>query len=41
MANAIYVLQEGRITEQGSHQDLVEQGGEYARLFKLQAEGYQ
>jgi hypothetical protein len=27
--------------EEGSHEDLMQQKGEYARLFSLQASGYQ
>ena len=40
MADHIIVLEEGRITEQGSHDQLMEAGGTYAHLFGLQAEGY-
>ena len=40
-ADRIVVLSEGRIVEQGSHDTLLAAGGEYARLFSLQAEGYQ
>ncbi len=40
MADRIYVLQDGEIAEQGSHADLLELGGTYARLFSLQAESY-
>ncbi|MBA2813237.1 ABC transporter ATP-binding protein [Streptomyces sp. KM273126] len=40
-ADVIAVLQNGRITETGPHQDLVHRGGAYARLFRLQASGYQ
>ena len=36
----IFVLREGRIPESGRHQELVQRGGIYARLFSLQAEGY-
>jgi ATP-binding cassette subfamily B protein len=41
MADRIVVLEDGRITELGSHQELIALGGTYARLFNLQAEGYQ
>ena len=40
MADRILVLKDGRIREQGTHEDLVELGGQYAELFELQAAGY-
>jgi ATP-binding cassette, subfamily B, bacterial len=40
-ADLIAVLDEGRIIEQGTHDTLLEAGGRYARLFRLQAAGYQ
>lgn len=40
LANKILVLNDGHIIEQGTHKELIEQNGEYARLFKLQAEKY-
>ncbi|MGA1071667.1 MAG: ABC transporter ATP-binding protein [Pseudohongiellaceae bacterium] len=40
-ADHIIVLEKARIMEQGSHEELLELGGQYAALFKLQAEGYQ
>ncbi len=36
----IYVLHEGRLVEQGSHDELMARGGRYAELFTLQASGY-
>ncbi len=40
MADRIVVIESGRITETGSHGELLALGGTYARLFNLQAEGY-
>ena len=40
MAERILVLEQGQITEQGSHEELVAKGGTYAELFRLQAAGY-
>lgn len=37
----IYVINEGKIVEAGSHDELMKQEGEYASLFRLQAKGYQ
>ncbi|MEV4132168.1 ATP-binding cassette domain-containing protein [Dactylosporangium sp. NPDC049742] len=39
-ADTIVVLAGGRVTERGTHADLVAADGEYARLFRLQAAGY-
>jgi ATP-binding cassette subfamily B protein len=40
MADRIFVIEQGHITEQGTHQELLAQGRTYARLFTLQAESY-
>jgi ATP-binding cassette subfamily B protein len=40
MADRIYVIDEGRIQESGSHEELMLQGGRYASLFRLQAAPY-
>jgi ATP-binding cassette subfamily B protein len=40
MADRIAVLQEGRITELGTHEELLRREGTYAQLFSMQAEGY-
>lgn len=39
-AGHIVVLDHGKVIEQGSHEQLMELHGRYARLFTLQAEGY-
>jgi ATP-binding cassette subfamily B protein len=40
MADQIVVLDQGRIVERGSHEELMRLGGTYASLFTLQAKGY-
>ncbi|MEI6332219.1 MAG: ABC transporter ATP-binding protein [Pseudanabaena sp.] len=40
MADKIIVMANGRVIEQGSHEQLLALAGRYAHLFSLQAEGY-
>ncbi len=41
MADSIYVLNNGKILESGTHDQLLSRGGNYATLFKTQAQYYQ
>lgn len=40
LADKILYLENGRLVEQGSHDELMKQGGRYAEMFRLQAEKY-
>ena len=40
MADMIAVIENGRIKESGSHDDLIAQGGKYARMYRVQAARY-
>lgn len=40
IADRIAVIADGRVTELGTHEDLLLAGGRYAQLFELQAAGY-
>jgi ATP-binding cassette subfamily B protein len=40
MADVILVVGDGKITESGSHDELIRAGGLYAELYDLQAAAY-
>ena len=40
LAGRILMLRDGRLTEQGSHEELVSSGGTYAELYRMQAAWY-
>jgi ABC-type multidrug transport system fused ATPase/permease subunit len=40
MVDTIYMLENGRIIEHGTHSELIALGGKYAEMFRLQAEKY-
>jgi ATP-binding cassette subfamily B protein len=39
-ADLIYVLHHGQLEEQGDHHELLERGGRYASMYRLQADQY-
>ena len=41
LADRIYLLEEGRILESGSHRELMDQKGRYAQMYHMQAKRYQ
>jgi len=40
LSDKIFVLGGGRVLESGNHNDLMQSGGEYSRMFTLQASRY-
>ena len=40
LADRIFMLEEGRIVEEGSHESLLGKGGKYAEMWKAQAGAY-
>ncbi len=40
LADRIYMLENGRIIEEGSHNELLERKGKYAQMWKAQAGQY-
>lgn len=40
MADKIYLLEQGEIVEEGSHEELMRLDGKYAEMFRMQAEKY-
>ena len=40
MADRIYVMNQGRIVEHGTHEELVSRGTDYADLYNVQAASY-
>ena len=39
-ADRIYLMEKGRVTEEGTHASLMAQNGKYAEMFRMQAESY-
>ncbi|GHU36850.1 hypothetical protein FACS1894105_07940 [Clostridia bacterium] len=40
LCDTVFVLENGRMVERGSHAELIERNGKYAELFEKQAEQY-
>lgn len=40
-ANEILVIENGKVSERGTHKELLKLSGKYAKMFNVQAEGYQ
>lgn len=41
MADSIVVIENGKVTESGTHNELIAHNGTYANLYTMQAEQYQ
>jgi ATP-binding cassette subfamily B protein len=39
-ADRIYLFEDGRVVESGTHRELMERGGHYSDMFRKQAESY-
>jgi ATP-binding cassette subfamily B protein len=39
-ADRIIVFEKGKVVEHGSHEELMDLNGRYAKAFRIQAEGY-
>lgn len=40
IADRIFMLENGRIVEEGNHEELLKLGGKYAEMWKVQAGAY-
>lgn len=40
MADRIYMFEQGRVIESGSHEELMQRNGKYAQMYRVQAEKY-
>jgi len=40
LADRVFYMEDGAITEEGTHAELMEKNGKYAKLFRMQAENY-
>ena len=40
LADRVFVMKDGRLAEEGTHEELMELNGEYARLYRMQEKWY-